>query len=61
MGLDGCKWVRMMCMGALIYNNDKTRQDGHGGTWRCLICGCGGREISGHIMFGHVSEKKTAT
>ena len=59
MSLDGCKWVRVMCMGALIHNNDKARQDGHGGTWECLICGCGGREISRHIMFGHVSPKKS--
>ena len=55
---DGCKWVRMMCMDALMHNNDKARQNGHGETWECMICGCGGREISRHIMFGHVSSKK---
>ena len=58
MVLDGCKWVRMMCMGALMHNNDKTRQNRHGETWECLICGCGDREISRHIMFGHVLTKK---
>ena len=24
MGTDGCRWVQMMRVGALVYNNDKT-------------------------------------
>ena len=34
MSADECRWVRMMLMGALMCNNDKTREDGYGGAVR---------------------------
>ena len=60
MGTDGCRWVQMMRMGALVYNNDKmgVRWARKGVDMHDLCSRVAGKFPD--IMFGLILPKKSA-